>query len=228
MGTIGAPAETPAVLLVDDHEVIAVPLIMALQASGFGPVVAADVDDLSPEAVLATAAELRPDIVLLDLHLGGDRLGVPMIPALVELGASVILFTASSDPRLVASGLRSGAEAVIDKATPFHRLVAALTRLAGGTPLMTPQEKESLLEVLEEHFAQEEAQLVPFRALTAREAQVLRLLIDGQSPKEIARSEAISVSTVRGHIDRVLTKLDVSSQREALAMARSAGWPAQE
>ncbi len=217
-----------SVLLVDDHAVIAVPLMMALESSGFGPVVAADPDDLSPEAVLAMAGSVQPDIVLLDDHLAGDRLGLPMITPLVEMGAKVILFTATKDPRLVARGLRGGAEAVVDKATPFHRLVAALSDLAAGRPLMADDEREALLEVLEAHFAEEEARLRPFEALTGREAQVLRQLIDGRSPKEIARAEAISVSTVRGHIDRVLAKLGVSSQREALAMARAAGWPPQE
>ncbi|HET9442363.1 MAG TPA: response regulator transcription factor [Acidimicrobiales bacterium] len=214
-----------SVLLVDDHAVLAVPLTMALESSGFGPVVAADVDDLSEPAILTTAGSLRPDIVLLDLHLGGDRLGLPMIPALVELGGKVVLFTANHDPRLLALGLRSGAEAVLDKAMPFHRLVAALTELAAGRPLMDPEEREALLEALEAHLAEETARRRPFEALTGREAQVLRLLIEGRSPKEIARSEGISVSTVRGHIDRMLAKLDVSSQREALAMARSVGWP---
>lgn len=216
-----------SVLLVDDHAVIAVPLMMALESSGFGPVVSADVDDLSEEAVLAVAGSLRPDIVLLDIHLGGDRLSLPMVPTLVALGAKVVLFTAMNDPRLLAKGLRAGAEAVIDKSLPFHKLVAALTGLAAGRPMMTSEERDALLELLEAHFAEEEARLQPFRALTAREVQVLCLLIAGQSPKEIARGEGISVSTVRGHIDRVLAKLGVGSQREALALARTAGWPDQ-
>ncbi|HJR25037.1 MAG TPA: response regulator transcription factor [Acidimicrobiales bacterium] len=215
----------PSVLLVDDHAVIGVPLTMALESSGFGPVVAADVDDLSPEAVLATAAALRPDIVLLDLHLGGDRLGLPMVAPLVELGSTVVLFTATEEPRLVADGLRRGAAGVIDKALPFNRLVTVLTDLAAGQPLMTDVEREAFLDALDERFAAEDARLRPFHTLTGRESQVLRLLIGGRSPKEIAREEGISLSTVRGHIDRVLAKLDVSSQREALAMARVAGWP---
>jgi two-component system, NarL family, nitrate/nitrite response regulator NarL len=224
-----AAAEPVAsVFLVDDHAAIAVPLMMALESSGFGPVVTADVDDLSEESVLAIAGSLRPDIVLLDINLGGDRVSLPMVPSLVELGAKVVLFTALNDPRLLAKGLRLGAEAVIDKALPFHKLVAALTGLAAGRPMMTADEREALLELLEAHLAEEEARLKPFRALTAREVQVLGLLIDGRSPKEIARSEGISVSTVRGHIDRVLAKLGVGSQREALALARAAGWHGQQ
>ncbi|MDQ3384763.1 MAG: response regulator transcription factor [Actinomycetota bacterium] len=223
--TAGAPGPLASVLLIDDHAVIASPMLMALQASGFGPVVAADVDDLSEGTVTALAASVRPDIVLLDLHLGKDRLGLPMIAPLVALGAKVILFTASDDPRMLATGLRSGAEAVIDKAMPFHGLVSALTELAAGHALMAEDERTTLLEVLEANFAEEDALRHPFRSLTAREDQVLRHLIDGRSPKQIAHQEGISVSTVRGHIDRVLAKLAASSQREALAAARAASWP---
>ena len=223
--TAGAPGPLASVLLIDDHAVIASPMLMALQANGFGPVVAADVEDLSEASVTALAGSVRPDIVLLDLHLGEDRLGLPMIAPLVALGAKVILFTASNDPRMLATGLRAGAEAVIDKAMPFHRLVHALTELADGHPLMAEDERATLLDVLEANFAEEDALHQPFRALTAREDQVLRHLIDGRSPKQIARDQGISVSTVRGHIERVLAKLGVSSQREALAAARAAGWP---
>ncbi len=49
--------------------------------------------------------------------------------------------------------------------------------------------------------------------------------MEGSAPKGVAHAEGISVTTVRGHIQRILAKLDVSSQREALAMARHAGWP---
>jgi DNA-binding NarL/FixJ family response regulator len=214
-----------SIFLVDDHAVIAAPLAMALEASGFGPVVAAATDDLSPEAVLATARELRPDIVLLDLHLGAGHSGHPLVAPLAELGAAVVLFTASQDPLVVAPALRAGAVAVIDKAISFDRLVTALRELASTGHLLTVDERDELLRLLGEHEADQAERHRPFARLTPREAEVLRSLIDGRSPKEIARSASASVSTIRGHIQGVLTKLDVSSQREALALARTAGWP---
>ena len=78
---------------------------------------------------------------------------------------------------------------------------------------------------MEQHKTAGDALVRPFAALTTRETEVLTGLVDGFAPKQIALSEGISVSTVRGHIQRVLRKLDVSSQREALAMARHSGWP---
>lgn len=214
-----------SILLVDDHAVIAAPLAMALGASGFGRVEAADPDELDVDAVVAQARAMAADIVLLDLHLGGQRVGLPMVEPLIATGAKVVLFTASTDPALIAAALKAGAEAVIDKAMPFHRLAAALVELSEGREFMAADEREALIEALDLAENEERARLAPFLALTEREAAVLSCLIEGLSPKQIARSEGISVSTVRGHIQHVLSKLDVSSQREALALARAAGWP---
>lgn len=214
-----------SILLVDDHAVIAAPLAMALEASGFRRVAAADPENLEVDDVIRRARAMEADIVLLDLHLGGDRVGLPMVQPLIAGGAKVVLFTASQEPHLIASALRAGAEAVVDKAMPFHSLVAALVELSNGRELMPPDEREALIEALDHRETEQAARVAPFELLTDREAAVLRFLIDGESPKQIARREDISISTVRGHIQRALSKLDVNSQREALAMARAAGWP---
>ena len=222
---MGDGDERASILLVDDHAVIAAPLAMALGASGFHRVEAADPENLTTDAIVAHARSLQADIVLLDLHLGSGRSGLSMVEPLTETGAKVLLFTASTDPILVATALKAGAEAVIDKAMPFQRLVAALGDLSAGREFMPADEREALIEALERHADAESSRHRPFHLLTDREADVLRSLIDGRSPKQIARAEGISVSTVRGHIQHVLSKLEVSSQREALALARAAGWP---
>ena len=216
---------TTSILLVDDHTMVGQVMVLALQGQGFGPVVAMDTGDLSADAVLACARALSPDIVLLDLHLGGAQSGLALVAPLRKLGARVLLFTASTDPVLLAAGLREGAEAVVDKAMSFAKVIGTLRDLAAGRELLAREEREALIEVLDQHVAEEQARLLPFRSLTDREGQVFRRLIDGVAPKQIARDVGISVSTVRGHIERILQKLDVSSQREALALARAAAWP---
>jgi DNA-binding NarL/FixJ family response regulator len=213
-----------SVLLVDDHGVIAEPLKLALGAHGFDRVASIS-DDLRPESVLAAAREAQARIILLDLHLGEHQLGVPLVGPLMELGAKVVLFTASKDPRMVAAGLRAGAEAVIDKAMAFDRLVAVLLDLAAGRQLMPSEEREALISAFEEQFQDQEDRRAPFTALTGREAHVLRRLIAGDAPKTIARSEGVSVSTVRGHLEKIFAKLGVQGQREAIVAAREAGWP---
>ena len=215
---------TASILLVDDHAVIAAAMAVALRDRGFDPVEAADAEDLSPEAVLGTARRLKPDIVLLDLHLGG-HLGLPLIRPLVELGSKVLLFTAGGSPALIGGSLRAGAEAVVDKSMAFDKVVAILMDVAAGRKLLLDDEREALVETLLRASLEEQQRRRPFERLTEREAEVLRRLVAGDSPKQIAHSGGTSVSTVRGHIERVFQKLGVSSQREALARARAAGWP---
>ena len=163
--------------------------------------------------------------MLLDVYLGRAGLGLPMVAPLIDLGAKVLLFTASADAKLIAEGLRSGAEAVVDKAMSFDKVVGILRDLVAGRELMLREEREAPIEALEVATAEDESRQKPFKALTEREALVLRCLIEGLAPKQIARDEGISVSTVRGHIERIFMKLGVSRQREALALARAAGWP---
>ena len=215
---------TVPVLLVDDHGVIAEPLKMALGGYGFDRVSSIS-EDLSLDTVLAAAGEVEARIVLLDLHLGGSQLSLPMIAPLIEMGAKVVLFTASKDPRMIAAALRAGAEAVADKAMAFNRLVDMLVGLAAGRELMPPEEREALIEAFEAQFKDEENRLAPFASLTEREAHVLRRLIAGEAPKRIAHSDGVSVSTVRGHLERIFNKLGVQGQREAIVAAREAGWP---
>ena len=213
------------VLLVDDHGIIAEPLKLALGAYGFDRV-SSIAEELRLDRVLAAAREVDAGIVLLDLHLGNDQLGVPMIGPLIDMGAKVVLFTASREPRLIAAGLRAGAEAVIDKAMAFDRLVSALVNLASGAELMPPQEREALIAAFEEQFQDEDRLRTSFATLTDRESEVLRRILAGDSPKAIARSDGLSLSTVRGHLRNIYSKLGVQGQREAIVAAREARWPA--
>lgn len=212
------------ILIVDDHAVIASAMAMALDANGLGPAVVVGSSDLSIEAVLATARSCEPEIVMLDLYLGQEQLSLPMIPLLRESGAMVVLFTSSTDPRLLSSGLRLGVEAIVDKATSFDEVLRTIEQLRANRFVMTAEERQETLDSLERGFSEDDARRRPFELLTRREAEVLQRLIVGDAPKQIAHSEGISVSTVRGHIERILHKLGVSNQREALALARAANW----
>lgn len=218
-----APMSVP-ILLVDDHGVIAEPLKLALGAYGFDRV-SSIAEDLYPDRVLAAAREVDAGIILLDLHLGDDQLGVPLIGPLIDMGAKVVLFTASRDPRLIAAGLRAGAEAVIDKAMAFDRLVSVLADLAGGRELMPPEEREALISALEVQFEDEDRLRATFASLSEREAHVLKRIMAGDSPKAIARADGLSLSTVRGHLRNIFSKLGVEGQREAIVAAHEARWP---
>ena len=215
------------VLVVDAHELIASSLAIALRQAGFERVATADPDTLNLDGA-APPAELAPgDIVLVGLLYGDGRTTLPLIRPLAQRGCRVMVMTSDQALPLAGECLANGAETVLDKAMSFERLVGALRRLSSGGHAMTEEERHALLEVVERHEAAERALHKPFMALTEREAEVFAALAAGAAPKQIAHRNGIAVSTVRGHIQRVLSKLDVSTEREALAMARHAGWPSE-
>jgi DNA-binding NarL/FixJ family response regulator len=213
----------PMVWIVDAHGLVSSSLAIALRHSGFERVETEDPDVLDRDD--ARSVDFAPsDIVLVGLLYGDGRTTLPLIRPLVGRGCRVVVMTSDQALPLAGECLACGAEAVLNKDMSFERLVAALRRLIAGECAMTEDERIALLETVERQGAADRALRRPFEALTEREADVLAALVAGSSPKQIAHRNGIAVSTVRGHIQRVLTKLGVSSQREALAMARHAGW----
>jgi two-component system nitrate/nitrite response regulator NarL len=209
------------ICIIDAHAVVASCLAIALRQSGFERVATVDPDSLDLEAV-----SLAPgDIVLVGLLYGDGRTALPLIQPLARRGCRVMVMTSDQGLALAGECLHLGAETVLDKGMSFERLVEVLRRLRAGATAMTAEERDAMLETIARMEEAEQALHRPFRALTDREADVLSALVNGAAPKQIAARRGISVSTVRGHIHGVLSKLDVSSQREALAMARHAGWP---
>lgn len=214
-----------SICIVDAHTVVASCLAIALRHSGFERVATVDPATIDLEAA-GDAVPLSPgDIVLVGLLYGDGRTTLPLIQPLARRGCRVMVMTSEQGLALAGECLHLGAETVLDKAMSFDRLVEVLRRLCAGARAMTGEERTALLESIARQEEAEQALRRPFRALTDREAEVLSALVSGAAPKQIAARQGISVYTVRGHIHGVLTKLDVSSQREALAMARHAGWP---
>ena len=223
-------AAEPRVLIVDAHALIASSLAMALRHAGFDRVATmhpvelelAPCDDSSPPAPDHPCAG---DLVLVGLLYGDGRTTLRLIGTLAERGCRVLVMASDQGLPLTGECLHRGAEAVVDQAISFDRLVEVLRRLNAGGRAMTEEEREALLEAVQRQEAAERALHQPFRDLTERESKVFAALVEGLAPKQIAHRDGIAISTVRGHIHGVLSKLEVSSQREALAMARHAGWP---
>lgn len=213
------------VLVVDAHPVIASSLAIALRHSGFADTASIHPDELQVSSEHQTAELREGDIVLLGLLYGDGRTTLPLIEPLVRRGGRVVVMTVDQGLPLMGECLCLGAEAVLDKEMSFERLVESLRQLADGGAGMTEEERLALLDLVEHHEATADALARPFADLTDREAEVLAALVVGRSPKQIAHGNGISISTVRGHIQGVLLKLQVNSQREALAIARHAGWP---
>lgn len=210
------------VLIVEDHELLAQSLVFALRADGF------DVHEsktLQGSGILEAAAELEPDVVLLDLDIGGD-LGssVPLIQPLHEHGACVVMLTGITDRVRLAECVEAGAIGIVSKSEPFDRLVDAVKDAVELGTLLSPGQRDELLAELRRQRRADRERLAAFRHLTPREQDVLGALMDGKSAEQIAREAVVSVATVRSQIRSVLQKLGVHSQLEAVALARRSGW----
>jgi DNA-binding NarL/FixJ family response regulator len=212
----------PRVLIVEDHELLAQSVGFAL--AGEGCLVRLSTLRGMDE-VLAEADEHRPDVVLLDLDLGGDLGdGVGLIAPLRSRGGQVVVVTGTTSRHRHGLCLEQGALAVLPKSTPFVELVAAVQDAAQGRSPLRDDQRQELLAALRRWRVAERDRLAPFARLTPRERQVLSCLLDGWSAERIAQDWVVSEATVRSQIRGVLTKLDVTSQLAAVAAARHAGW----
>lgn len=214
-------ARRTRILLVDDHRAIAQAVASSLRAEELDVVVA---DMLDREAVIALAADVHPDVALVDLHLGPDLDGRTLIEPLRAAGTAVIVLSglASDDKR--GDALRLGAVAVLDKAIPFDELVTAIRQVLAGDWAMRPADRDALLAASSAAAQRERRRAALFDSLTSRERAVLDHLLAGRVASDIAAVDGVKVSTVRSQIGSILTKLGVSSQQAAIALAVREGY----
>jgi two-component system nitrate/nitrite response regulator NarL len=213
--TAGATAEdTPArVLIVDDHVLFAEAVRMALEANGFAVVGVVPTLEEGAEAV----GRLAPDLVLLDIGLP-DGSGIALGEAILREHprTHVVALSALTDARTVREALQTGFHGYVVKDTPIARLVQSMKSVLAGE-VVVPRAVSPRVAGMQ--TSEEEAVSLLVDQLTAREREVLALLVEGSSGKMIARALGISPNTVRTHVQNVLTKLQVSSRLEAATFA---------
>ncbi|MET0310667.1 MAG: response regulator transcription factor [Burkholderiaceae bacterium] len=191
-----------AVLVVDDHPLVRAGIRLTL--SRMEEVRLSCEADSLQAALEACRGPSAPDLVLLDLTLPGVtglagldslRFGYPETP--------VVIVSAACDPAIVQSALRRGAHGYIPKACGHDSLTGALRFVINGG-IYVP--REALEARLEPAPAAEPAT----HALTARQTDVLRLLMDGKSNKQICRDMNLALGTVKGHVAAILNALNVN------------------
>ncbi|MEU2226550.1 response regulator transcription factor [Streptomyces sp. NPDC018347] len=205
-------AEPIKVLLVDDHQVVRRGLRTFLEVQDDIEVVGEAAD--GAEGV-ARAEELRPDVVLMDIKMPGTD-GIDALRGLRELGnrARVLIVTSFTEQRTVVPALRAGAAGYVYKDVDPDALAGAIRSVHAGHILLQPEVADALL-------SQEESSGGHGRgsALTEREREVLGLIADGRSNREIARALVLSEKTVKTHVSNILMKLDLSDRTQAALWA---------
>jgi len=204
-------------MIVDDHETFADALRHVLQAEHGLDVVAVATDAGSARRL---ATERRPDVVLVD-HRIGDEDGIALVRALHAISPhmQLVMLTATIDDSIVLDALEAGCAGYVLKASPLETVVAAVRSAARGDAVVPP----ALLARLLPRLRDADRSASRPGGLTDRELDVLRLLARGQPNAAVASELAISVNTVRNHVQNILTKLGAHSKLEAVAKARDSG-----
>ena len=169
------------------------------------------------------AAELRPDVVLLDMRMPEmDGLDVLQILRAREPAMPVVMLTTSREKRDLVECLRNGAQGYLLKDMEPEDLVSALDDVLAGKTVVAPDMAGVLAEVVQGDRPAERGRS-PFSILTRREREILCHLAAGRSNKAIARELDISDGTVKLHVKSILRKLEVHSRVEAAVIAVEQG-----
>jgi two-component system, NarL family, response regulator LiaR len=201
------------ILIVDDHSVVRQGLRMFLRLDPDFEIVAEAGDG---EQAVELARRLLPDVVLMDLLMpvmDGIEATAAIRCALPD--TEVIALTSVLEDAAVIDAVRAGAIGYLLKDAQADELCRAIRAAAAGQVQLSPKAAERLLREVRTPASPE--------ALTGREIEVLRLLAQGQSNKEIAHGLMISEKTVKTHVSNILAKLGVPSRTQAALYAARVG-----
>jgi two-component system, NarL family, nitrate/nitrite response regulator NarL len=215
---------TYRVMVVDDHALFAESLVIALRATGVAAQCVVPRDEMTAARLVREVRHARPDLVLLDLSLGGGVEGTSLVSSLTGFGVAVVLVTGSGERSRHGEALAAGAIGVIHKSMPFAKIVETVTRIRAGLPVMSRETRADLVSTHREAVASQSDVRRRFEQITRREAEVLGLLMAGKQVSDIARTRVVSESTVRTQVKSILAKLQVSSQLSAVGLAHEIGW----
>jgi DNA-binding NarL/FixJ family response regulator len=200
---------TIRVVIADDHSVVRQGLRMFL---GLDPELEVVGEAADGAEALRLARQLQPDVVVMDLLM-------PVMDGIAATAAirrelpdtEVVALTSVLEDASVVGAVRAGAIGYLLKDTQAEALCRAIKAAAAGQVQLTPKAAARLMQAVTTPESPE--------ALTERETEVLRLLAQGQSNKQIARSLHIAEKTVKTHVSNILSKLGVQSRTQATLYA---------
>ena len=206
------------ILIADDHPVVRDGLAAML---GTQPDFVVAGEAAAGAEAIDKALALEPDVILLDLEMP-DLDGVATLQRLRALrpDARVIVFTAYDADELIVGAVRAGAQGYLLKGAPRDELFQAIRVVQAGGSLLQPVVASKLLQHVAGEAGKPPEAGVP---LTGREGEVLRLLAQGKTNKEIAHLLTISERTVKFHVRSVFAKLGAANRTEAVALAAQRG-----
>jgi DNA-binding NarL/FixJ family response regulator len=199
----------PTVLLADDHAVVAEGLASLLRATFSLVGTVAD-----GEQLLRAARQHRPDVIVTDLSMPRMS-GLEALRRLKADGvtARVIFLTMHADAELAVEALRAGAAGFVVKHAAAHELVTAIQTVLRGRMYVTPSLAQDVVATMSERAAAGTGRLTP------RQRDVVRLIADGRTMKEVAGILQVSPRTVETHKYQVMQMLGLGSTAELIRYA---------
>ena len=194
------------IMIVDDHDMVRIGLKISIEKSEGMRVVA---EASNGAAAIELYQKHSPDVVLMDL-LMPDLGGVDTTTQLMEIDAKarVIALTSFIDDALVNAAIEAGVISYLLKDVSMKQLTQAIRDAYHGKSTLAQEATQSLMRAARKDE-------LPGHDLTRAELRVLKLITDGLSNEEIAHTLFISKSTVKKHVSKILTKMNVSNRAEA-------------
>ncbi|MEU6245988.1 response regulator transcription factor [Glycomyces sp. NPDC047010] len=208
-----------SVLIADDDPIVRTGLRTLLSAQpGVEPVAEAS----NGSEVLTLVRRSRPDVVLMDVRMPGmDGIeATRLLRETVPEPPKVIVITTFENDEYVYAALRAGANGFLLKRSDITRIADAIRVVAQGDALLFPEAIRSLAAIVARPPGNAHGPI----ALTPREAEVLRLIAQGLSNRDIATRLYLGLETVKTHVKNVLTKLGAGNRTEAVIMAYESGF----
>jgi len=201
------------IVIVDDHALAREGLKAVLAGEGFEIVGEA----ATGEEAVALVKECVPDIVLMDVRLGPGMDGLQATREIValDLPTRVLMLTLHDMPAYVREALAAGAAGYVLKDTAIEDLRRAVTQVLVGQTAVPLDLMNAALRAPERSVRPTDTKAV----LTEREHEVLMLVSQGMTNKQIARTLTISPATVKAHVERIIAKLGVSDRTQAAVVA---------
>ena len=205
------------ILVVDDHAVMrdGIRALLGLQ----------DDIEIVGEAsegkeAIEKAQELRPDVVVMDIAMPSmDGLEATRRILRKNPGIKVLVLTQYDNREYILSSIKAGASGYVPKRALGSELISAIRAVCRGDSFLYPSAAKALVE----HFRQQAEEAEPYDRLTAREREVLKLIAEGHTSREIAGMLFISLKTVLGHRAKIMEKLDIHNRTELIKYAMRKG-----
>jgi DNA-binding NarL/FixJ family response regulator len=211
---------TVRVVIADDQELVRAGFAMILSTYSDIDVVG---EATNGHEAVTLVTSLAPDVVLMDIQMPGLN-GIEATRRIIsDTHARVLILTTFDLDEYVYEALRAGATGFLLKDTPPEQLVAAVRTAHRGDALLAPSVTRRLIEEFTQPRKPNPPNPPQFNELSPRESEVFRLLARGLTNHEIAGQLIVGENTVKTHVARILTKLDLRDRVQAVVLAYETG-----